>query len=240
MIVESRSPSRLLVADLPRVGAELVDRQVLDPRRLLRPHVEHGHDECADAVGRHEPLDDGDLAVGSGVDHEPREHRRAVCGDGVRDGDRAVDDGALRDREHHRRHERGVQLGEGVGRVTGEQIEPAGRELRADALGAGDDRVDGSRPETFEVELADAAVAPDLLLGGGQLGGREPLGRGEPLLENGADQIWIEDADRVGGERRHGLNSTIRVVVIATAARLGHRDDQAMWPNDACQGRYGG
>jgi hypothetical protein len=93
---------------------------------------------------------------------------------------------------------------------------PAGRELRANALGAGDDRVDGRRPEPFEVELADPAVAPDLFLGGGQLRGREPLGRGEPLLENGADQIWIEDADRVGGERRHGLNSSIRVVVIGT------------------------
>ena len=41
--------------------------------------------------------------------------------------------------------------------------------LRADALGAGDV---GVRPvagrESFEVELADPAVAPDLLIGGGQ------------------------------------------------------------------------
>ena len=139
--------------------------------------------------------------------------------DGVGHGDRAVDDRALRDGEHHRRHERRVELGEGVGCVTREQLETARRELRADPLGAGDDGVDGGRAEALEVELTDAAVAPDLLLGGGQLGGREPLGSGEPLLEDGAGQIWIEDADRVGGERRHGLNSTIRVVVIATCSK---------------------
>jgi hypothetical protein len=38
------------------------------------------------------------------------------------------------------------------------------------------------------------------------------------LLEPGADEIGIEDADRVGGERRHGANSTVRVGEIATAA----------------------
>ena len=118
--------------------------------------------------------------------------------------------------EHHRRHERGVELGEGVGRVTGEELEPAWRQLRADPLGAGDVGGDRGRPEAFEVELTDPAVAPDLLVGGGQLGGRESLGSGQPLLEDGAGEIGIEDADRVGGERRHGINSTIRVVVIAT------------------------
>ena len=169
-----------------------------------------------DAVGRQEPLDDGDLAVGAGVDHEPREHGRATSRDGMGHGDRAVDDHALRDGEHHRRHERGVELGEGVGGITGEELEATWRELRADPLGADDVGSDRSRPEAFEVELTDPAVAPDLLIGGGQLGGRESLGRSQPLLEDGAGQIWIEDADRVGGERRHGLNSTIRVVVIAT------------------------
>ena len=89
--------------------------------------------------------------------------------------------------------------------------------MRADALRAGHFGRDRGRSETFEVELADPAVTPDLLVGGRQRGGRESLGSSQSLLENGAGEIWIEDADRIGGERRHGAKSRlIRVVVIAT------------------------
>ncbi len=105
----------LLVADLPRRVGQLVDAEVADPRRLPGADLEHGHDEHDVAGGRREPLDDGDLTVGAGVDDEAREHRGAVTGDLVGDDDRLGDRRTSRDAHDDRGGEGRVQLGEHVG-----------------------------------------------------------------------------------------------------------------------------
>ena len=88
VVVESRSPTACWWPICQAVLGQLVDAEVAHAGGLAGAHLEDGHDEHGVAVGRREPLDDGDLAVGAGVDDEPGEHRRPVAGDLVGDDDR--------------------------------------------------------------------------------------------------------------------------------------------------------
>ena len=191
----------LLVTDLPRRLGELVDAEVAHPGGLSGAHLDDGHDEHDVAVGRGEPLDDGDLAVGAGVDDEAGEHGVAVTGDLVGDHDGLGHHRAGGDLDDDRRHERRVQLAEEVRRLGQDDVGQLA-EVGAvdDDAGATLDR--GRRrtgAEPVELQFVDAAVAPDLLGGGGQLGGGGPLRRGDPEV----DERLVGGARRIGGEGVH-------------------------------------
>ncbi len=201
VVVESRSPDGLLVADLPRRVGELVDGEVADPGRGGGAHLQDRHDEDVGAGGRGEALDDGDLAVVTGVDHETGEDGDTRRVGVVGDDDRLGRDVALRDPYDDRPGEGRVEVGEHVRRGPVDDV-GKGR------LGGGvDDEVatalDGRRRDArdvgAEVELVDAAVAPDLLGGRRQVGRRRPLGRGDPGVGEGE----LSGARGVGGERVH-------------------------------------
>ena len=69
-----------------------------------------------------EPLDDRDLAVLTGVDHQAGEHGDTVAGDPVLDDDRLGEHPAGGHTHDRRAHERPVELGKHVGRFAGEQF----------------------------------------------------------------------------------------------------------------------
>src|SRR4029077_19489184 len=118
------------------------------------------------AHGGDEPLDDGDLTVGTGIDDEPGEHGDARTGDRVGDHDGLRDDAPGGDTDDRRCHEGAIDLGEHVGRVLGKQF-GLGVDVQFGKQGGGDlhHGADALRAELVEVELVDPAVPPDLLLG---------------------------------------------------------------------------
>jgi hypothetical protein len=60
----------LLVAELPDLRAQKVDAEIGDPCGLRRVHEQPGYHEGVHVFGALEALDDGELAVGTGVDDE--------------------------------------------------------------------------------------------------------------------------------------------------------------------------
>ena len=99
------------------------------------------------------------------------------------DHDRLLDDDPGRDEHMGRRREGGVQVGEHVWPVVREQVDEIGAGPHV-VLGTGELGSVRARLEGAEVELFDAAVTPDLCVGGRQLGRA-------PLLVKGVHQAAI-------------------------------------------------
>ena len=159
-------------------------REVLHARCPPRPDLDDRHGEQF-FVDRREPLDDRDLGVLSGIDDQPREGGAGT--DVVVDDDRLLDDGTRGDRDDDRAVERGVELGEQIRGVdVGQRREGlqgvlvgghvGGRAARIDA------RVELAVGEALEIEVADPAVAPDLLGRRRPRHRRRPFGRRHPLV----------------------------------------------------------
>ena len=172
----------LLVADLPGRVGELVDGEVADPGGGAGAHLHDRHDEDVGAGGRGEALDDGDLAVVTGVDHEAGEDGDARGVDVVGDDDRLGRDVALRDPYDDRPGEGRVEVGEHVGRGPVDDVGEGrlGVGVDDEVATALDGRGRGAGDVGAEVELVDAAVAPDLLGRGRQVGGGRPLAPRRP------------------------------------------------------------
>ena len=199
----------LMLTDQPRFGAQLVDAQVAHARRLRGAGVQHGHHQRTHTVGTDESLDDGDFTVLGGVDDEAREAHRAVDVGRVGDDDGLRHHGVARHRHHDDVHVREVEFTEEV--VAANAVEQVGQRSVhrggrgrhvGDARRVGDARDaghGGDGAERREVQLGDAAVTPDLLVGGGEGQRSGPLESGVAHLGPGVRGT----ARRVGGQHGH-------------------------------------
>ncbi|HEY5875662.1 MAG TPA: helix-turn-helix domain-containing protein [Ilumatobacteraceae bacterium] len=102
------------------IGAEGFDGSYPTLTRHLRsvradPELERRYDERRDLIGRPEPFDHCDVAVGAGFDHQTGQHGGAVDDDVVVDDDGLGDRRSGRDAEHRSRSERFHELVEHVG-----------------------------------------------------------------------------------------------------------------------------
>ena len=196
----------LLMPELPDGGAQFVDRHVGESRRLLGAHEQPRHNQGSPIAIGDEPFDHRDLAVFADVDDQPREHRLVVAMDEMGDHDRPAVVHAAGYRQHRLAVERRAQLVEHVVHRAGIEVVALGDE----PVGALHRGGRGNRVEAVELQITDAAVAPHLLLGGRQRHRLGTLGGGPALLVSGVNQV--------GRERKHGRNSTTRVVVIPRAS----------------------
>ncbi len=186
----------LLMTELPHVRAQQVEPQIAHPCRLLGVQDQPRHHQGT-CLGRGlEPLDDGELAVGASVHHQPRVERHPVAAHVVGDHDRFGDDPAGRHGDGHREVVSRVELVEDV--VDGDPVDQLAHGLVVDSepLGTDDGGARGGghgrRHELGKVELTDSAVAPHLLLGGGDVHRHRPLGGGNserPVGCGGVDGI---------------------------------------------------
>ena len=195
----------LLVGDLPDMAAEIVDREILDPGRTGGVHAQHGHDDPRHRIRRCEPLDHGDLAVLAGLDHKARKTRCSIAGQFVIDHDRLLDDRTRLDAEVDGRHQCAIQVGEQVEfALLVEQRLIDGTVVDENCLGTADRGCQRAVGEPIQVEFGDAAVAPDLLVGGRRRSSGEAVEGGQPSIgvavRHAAHRI---SQGRVRSEHRH-------------------------------------
>ncbi len=159
-----------LMAELPHRRAQLVDGDIGETRCLLGAYEQPGHHQRGTLAAGDEALDNGDLAVFADVDDQSREDCLVVALHDVADHDRTgVHTAGYR--QHGLAVERGTQLVEHIVDHTGVEVVTVGEEP-VGALHSGR-RCD--RVEAIELQVADAAVAPHLLLGRRQRHGLRPL-----------------------------------------------------------------
>ena len=205
----------LLMAQLPHLGSQQVDAQVRKPRGLRSLDEQSGHHQRVGILCALESLDDGELAVGAGVDDEAGVERRALPAidpalDVMSDDDRCCQHLAGRHADGNGAVVGGVQLVEDV--VHGHAADQFGDQRGVGdwhLLGTGDSGAHCCRNEGREVEFGDAAVAPHFRLGRREGHRRCPLGGCEAQRPIGCIRV-----DGIGDRGEHDRNSTTRVVLI--------------------------
>jgi hypothetical protein len=205
----------------PGPEPEQLGPDVADPRRTLE-HELGGREEHTVAAPL-EHLDDLHVAVGPGPHDEPNGGGGPIGSALVSDQDRVRDGDPGGDVDHHGVDEQRVaHPAEGVGRLRKVAEQPglqvvAPQDSRSAELSVLHGGVRGGGGEPLQVELVDAAVAPDVVVGARHFGVGEVRSRlgaavGQPP---GAGQ----GSDAVDGERAHRTFRTGELQAIDASAK---------------------